>query len=46
MARYGADLVMQEEMPEIDWPQMGRYAYMAKFPTEEEMREFFSFVLG
>ena len=46
MARYGANLVMQEEMPEIDWPQMGRYAYMAKFPTEEEMREFFSFVLG
>ena len=46
MVRYGANLVMQEEMPEIDWPQMGRYAYMAKFPTEEEMREFFSFVLG
>ena len=46
MARYGANLVMQEEMPEIDWPQMGRYAYMAKFRTEEEMREFFSFVLG
>ena len=46
LARYGADLVMQKEMPPIDWPQMGRYLYMARFRTEEEMREFFSFVLG
>ena len=45
MARYGAAIVMQEEMPEIDWPQMGRYLYMAKFRAEEEMREYFSFVL-
>ena len=46
MGRYGASLVMQEEMPEIDWPQMGRYLYMAKFRSEEEMQEFFAFVLG
>ena len=24
--RYDSDLVMQEEMPPIDWPSMGRYA--------------------
>ena len=24
MARYGADMVMQEEMPEISWATMGR----------------------
>ena len=46
LARYGADLVMQKEMPPIDWPQMGRYLYMARFRTEEEMREFFSYVLS
>ena len=46
MERYGASLVMQEEMPEIDWPQMGRYLYMARFRAEEEMQEFFAFVLG
>ena len=46
MDRYGTSLVMQEEMPEIDWPQMGRYLYMAKFRSEEEMQEFFAFVLG
>lgn len=46
MGRYGVSLVMQEEMPEIDWPQMGRYLYMAKFRSEEEMQEFFAFVLG
>lgn len=44
-ARYGASLVMCEEMPPIDWPQMGRYAYMARFRSEEEMREFFAYTL-
>ena len=29
--RYGNDIVMQGEMPPIDWPSMGRYVYMAKF---------------
>ena len=46
MEKYGDRMVMQEEMPPMNWPQMGRYLYMARFRTEEEMREFFSFVLG
>ena len=46
LARYGKDLVMQEEMPPIDWPSMGRYVYMAKFRTKAEMDEFVAFVLG
>lgn len=45
LARYGADLVMHEEMPPIDWPAMGRYAYMAKFRTKTEMDQFAGFVL-
>ena len=36
---------MCEEMPPIDWLQMGRYAYMARFRSEEEMREFFAYAL-
>ena len=31
MDRYGQDIVLQEEMPQIDWPSMGRYVYMALF---------------
>ncbi|MBQ6388736.1 MAG: ATP-grasp domain-containing protein [Mogibacterium sp.] len=46
MDRYGNDIVMQEEMPPIDWPSMGRYVYIARFREDEEMDEFFSFVLG
>ena len=46
MERYGGDIVMQEEMPPIDWPSMGRYVYMAKFKTKEEMEQFFAFVLS
>ncbi|MBQ6468582.1 MAG: carbamoylphosphate synthase large subunit [Lachnospiraceae bacterium] len=46
MERYGTDIVMQEEMPPIDWPSMGRYVYMAKFRKKEEMDEYFDFVLG
>ncbi len=45
MERFAESLVMQEEMPEIDWPQMGRYLYMARFKTEKQMLEFFQFVL-
>lgn len=45
MERYGGDIVMQEEMPPIDWPSMGRYVYMAKFRSKEEMDKYFSFVL-
>ena len=45
MDRYGKDIVLQEEMPPIDWPSMGRYVYMARFKAKEEMDRFFSFVL-
>ena len=45
MERYGKDIVMQEEMPPIDWPSMGRYVYMAKFKEREEMERYFAFVL-
>lgn len=45
MKRYADSLVMQEEMPEIDWPQMGRRFYMARFKTEKQMQKFFKYVL-
>ena len=37
---------MNEEMPPIDWPSMGRYVYMARFKTKDEMDEYFNYVLG
>ena len=43
--KYGNNIVMQEEMPPIDWPSMGRYVYMARFTDMEEMDEYFNFVL-
>lgn len=46
MQRYGNDIVMQEEMPPVDWPSMGRYVYMARFREEGEMEDYFTFVLG
>ena len=46
MERYGGDIVMQEEMPPIDWPSMGRYVYMARFREMEEMEQYFAFVLA
>ena len=46
MERYGGDIVLQEEMPEIDWPSMGRYVYIARFKTKEEMEQYFAYVLG
>ena len=46
MARYGADMVMQEEMPPMNWPQMGRYMYTAKLGTFEEAQAFIRFVLN
>ena len=46
MARYGADIVMQEEMPPINWPQMGRYMYTAKLKNFEEAQAFIQFVQG
>ncbi len=46
MERYGKDIVMQEEMPPIDWPSMGRYVYLARFKSKAEMEAYFAFVLG
>ena len=46
MARYGANMVMQEEMPPMNWPQMGRYMYTAKLRTLEETIAFIDWVQG
>ena len=46
MERYQNHIVLQEEMPPIDWPSMGRYVYVAKFTGWEEMDQFFDHVLG
>ena len=46
MGRYGEAIVLQEEMPPVDWPSMGRYVYMARFKEKEEMEEYFRFVLN
>ena len=44
MERYGAIMVMQEEMPPMNWPQMGRYMYTARLRTYGETEEFIRFV--
>ena len=46
MERYGRDMVMQEEMPPMNWPQMGRYMYTAKLRSFEETEAFIRFVQG
>ncbi len=46
MTRYGGNIVMQEEMPPMNWPQMGRYMYTAKLESFEEAEEFIRFVQG
>ncbi len=46
MARYGENMVMQEEMPQMNWPQMGRYMYTAKFKTFDETEAFIRWVQG
>ena len=46
MAVYGQSIVRLEEMPPIDWPQMGRYLYMARFRTLAEAEDFFRFAVG
>ena len=46
MAKYGSQMMMQEEMPPMNWPQMGRYMYTARLETFEEAQEFISFVQG
>lgn len=46
MAKYGKCMMMQEEMPPMNWPQMGRYMYTARLKTFEEAQEFIEFVQG
>lgn len=46
MARYGADMVMQERMPDILADALGQTFYMARFKTQEEVDAFMDFVEG
>ncbi len=46
MARYGGSMMMQEEMPPMNWPQMGRYMYTVRLASHEEAMEFVRFVQG
>ena len=46
MAKYGNCMMMQEEMPPMNWPQMGRYMYTARLETFEEAQAFIAFVQG
>ena len=46
MARYGDRMMMQEEMPPMNWPQMGRYMYTARLDTFEEAKAFIEYVQG
>ena len=46
MLRYGDKMKMQEEMPPMNWPQMGRYMYTARLETFEEVQAFIGFVQG
>ena len=45
MRVYGDRMVMQEEMPPMNWPQMGRYMYTARLDSLEETEGFIHFVL-
>ena len=44
MAEYGNVMVMQEEMPPVNWPQMGRVMYTVKLKTKKEVNAFIKFV--
>ena len=44
MERYGGAIVMQEEMPPVNWPQMGRFMYTARLKTKAEVKAFVRFV--
>jgi len=46
MDRYADCMKMQEEMPPMNWPQMGRYMYTARLETFEEAMAFIAFVQG
>ncbi|MGI6002562.1 MAG: ATP-grasp domain-containing protein [Lachnospiraceae bacterium] len=43
MEKYGPVMMMQEEMPELNWPQMGRYMYTVRLDTYDEVQEFVHF---
>ena len=45
MQAYGSRMVMQEEMPPMNWPQMGRYMYTARLDSLEDTEAFIRFVL-
>ena len=45
MEKYGSRMMMQEEMPPMNWPQMGRYMYTARLDSLEETEAFIHFVL-
>ena len=40
----GSHVVLWEELPSIDWVAMGRYLYLARFDTYEEVQDFIAFV--
>jgi hypothetical protein len=44
LAQYGSHVVLWEELPPIDWVAMGRYLYLARFDTYEEVQDFLSYV--
>ncbi len=44
MSRYGSRMVMQGEMPEMNWPQMGRYMYTARLSDIGEVKDFITVV--
>ena len=46
MEKYSSRMMMQEEMPPMNWPQMGRYMYTAKLGTFDEANAFIRFVQG
>ena len=44
LARYGDRIVMCERMPELMWETMGCQMYTAHAYSEEELKDFISFV--
>ena len=44
MEHYGERIVMQEEMPMMNWPQMGRWMYTAKTDSLQDTLDFIKYV--
>ena len=44
MEKYGDRMMMQEEMPPMNWPQMGNRMYTVRLDTQAETEEFIDFV--